>query len=104
LDLIGDQQMSKLSKWLKKAEQAVSNAIPHQHSADRRAANQAVAEQMEYYKTAKETMTKESDRVEAERNRTNAKIDKKQIKSARHAYRAPGFMDEASTGYSDTLG
>jgi len=96
--------MSKLSKWLKKAEQAISNAIPHQHSADKRAANQAVQEQIEYYKTAKETLTKETDRVEAERNRTNAKIDKKKIKSARHAYRAPGFMEDATSGYSDTLG
>lgn len=96
--------MSKLSKWLKKAEKAVSNAIPHQHSADRRAANEAVAEQLDYYKTSKEEMAKESKRVEDERNRTNAKIDKKQIKSARRAYRAPGFMDEASSGYGDTLG
>lgn len=96
--------MSKLSKWLKKAEKSISNAIPHQHSADRRAANQAVAEQMEYYKTAKEEMEKESKRVEAERNRNNEKIDRKQIKSARRAYRAPGFMDEAATGYNDTLG
>ena len=96
--------MSKLSKWLKKAERAISNAIPHQHSADRRAANQAVAEQIDYYKTSKEEMAKESARVDEDRAANKDKIAKKQIKSARRAYRAPGFMDEASTGYNDTLG
>lgn len=96
--------MSKLSKWLKKAERAISNAIPHQHSADRRAANQAMAEQIDYYKGAKEEMAKESARVDADRAEQKQKIAQKQIKSARRAYRAPGFMDEASTGYNDTLG
>ncbi len=96
--------MSKLSKWLKKAERAISNVIPHQHSADRRAANQAVAEQIDYYQKQKEEMAKESKRVEDERTAEKQKISEKQIRSARRAYRAPGFMDEASTGYSDTLG
>ncbi len=96
--------MSKLSKWLKKAERAISNAIPHQHSADRRAANQAVSEQIEYYHKAKEEMETESKRVEDERTKEKTKIAKTQIKSMRRAYRAPGFMDEASGGYSDTLG
>lgn len=96
--------MSKLSKWLKKAERAISNAIPHQHSADRRAANQAVAEQIDYYQKQKEEMAKESKRVEDERTAEKQKISEKQIRSARRAYRSPGFMDEASTGYSDTLG
>jgi len=96
--------MSKLSKWLKKAEKAISNVITHQHSADRRAANQAVAEQIDYYKKAKEEIAAESKRVEEDRASQKDKIAKKQIKSARHAYRAPGFMDEASSGYNDTLG
>lgn len=96
--------MSKLSKWLKKAEKAISNAIPHQHSADRRAANQAVAEQIDFYQKQKEEMAKESKRVDEDRAMEKDKIAKKQIRSARHAYRAPGFMDEANSGYSDTLG
>lgn len=96
--------MSKLSKWLKKAEKAVSNAIPHQHAADRRAANQAVAEQIDYYQKQKEEMAKESKRVDEDRATEKKKISEKQIKSARRAYRAPGFMDEASGGLSDTLG
>lgn len=96
--------MGTLGKWLKKVEKKISNIIPHQHSADRRAANQAVAEQIDFYRTQKNTMTKESMRVEEDRNTEKTKISKKQIKSARHAYRAPGFMDEASSGYGDTLG
>ncbi len=96
--------MSKLSKWLKKAERGISKAIPHQHSADRRAANQAVAEQMDYYQKQKEEISKESKRIEDERTMERQRISEKQIRSARRAYRSPGFMDEANTGYSDTLG
>lgn len=96
--------MSKLSKWLKGAERAISNAIPHQHSADRRAANQAVAEQIDFYQKQKADMAEEKARVEGERAAEKDKIAKKQIKSARRAYRAPGFLDEASEGYSNTLG
>lgn len=96
--------MSKLSKWLKKAEHAVSNAIPHEHSADRRAANQAVAEQIDFYQQQKADMAEEKTRVEDERASERQKIQKKQIKSMRRAYRAPGFMDEAAGGLSDTLG
>jgi hypothetical protein len=96
--------MSKLSKWLKGAERAISNAIPHQHSADRRAANQAVAEQIDFYQKQKADMAEEKTRVEGERAAEKEKISKKQIKSARRAYRAPGFLDEASEGYGNTLG
>lgn len=96
--------MSWLSKGLKKAERWVSNHIPHQHSADRRAANQAVSEQIDYYQKQKGELEKESTRVEAERTAEKQKIGQKQIKSARRAYRAPGFMDEASSGYTDKLG
>lgn len=96
--------MSWLSKGLKKAEKWISNHIPHQHSADRRAANQAVAEQVDYYQKQKEELAKESTRVEQERTQEKQKIATKQIKSARRAYRAPGFMDEPSSGYSDKLG
>lgn len=96
--------MSKLSKWLKHAERAISNVTPHQHSADRRAANEAVAEQIDYYKTQKDEIAKESARVDEDRSSQKNKIAEKQLRTAKRAYRAPGFMDEASSGYSDTLG
>ena len=91
-------------KIFKKLEKWISNAIPHQHSADRRAANAAVAEQIDFYQKQKEEMAKQSKITEDERNAEKEKISKKQIRGARRAYRAPGFMDETSTGYSDTLG
>lgn len=96
--------MSSLNKWIKKAAQAVSNTIPHQHSADRRAANQAVTEQIDFYQKQREEMANESKRVEVERTAQRDKIQQKQIKSMRRAYRAPGFMDQASASLSDTLG
>ena len=96
--------MSKLSKWTKKAERAVSNAIPHQHSADRRAANEAVSQQIDYYKQAKETMGQETARADVEREESKKKISQKQIKSAQRAYRSPGFLEDASGDLSNTLG
>lgn len=96
--------MSTLSKWLKKAEKAISNVIPHQHSADRRAANAAMAEQISFYKEQKDMMTKEATRLESERDSEKKKIAQRQIKSMRRAYRAPGFMDSAGNELSDTLG
>ena len=88
--------MSKLSR-------AISNAIPHQHSADRKAANQAVAEQIDFYKKQKEDIAAEKTRVEGERAAEKEKISRKQIKSARRAYRAPGFLDEANSDLGDKL-
>lgn len=88
----------------KKAEKWISNAIPHQHSADRRAANEAVAEQINYYKEAKKEMEEENARVKNERETEKKRVAQKGIKAQRRAYRAPGFMDEASEGLSDTLG
>ncbi len=96
--------MSALSKWTKKIERNISSAIPHQHSADRRAANAAVAEQIDFYQKQKQEMVNEASRLEGERTTEKNKIATKQIKSARRAYRQPGFMDQVDTGYSNTLG
>ncbi len=96
--------MSVLSSGLKKAEKWVSNSIPHQHSAERRAANQAVAEQIDYYKQAKDQMAGEAARAEEERAAGKKKIAEKQIKSMQRAYRSPGFLEEASDGLGSKLG
>lgn len=97
-----------MKKWFKKQgksiEKHVSNIVPHQHSADRRAANEAVAAQIEFYKNQKEELAKESQRVEDERQTEKTKISEKQIRSARRAFRSPGFMEEESSGYGTTLG
>lgn len=96
--------MSWLSKGLKKVERGISHAIPHQHSADRRAANYAAKEQIALYKAQKEALEKEGKRIEEDRAVTKEKIARKQISAGRRAYRQPGFMEEASTGYGDSLG
>lgn len=96
--------MSKLSKWLKSAEKAISNVIPHQHSADRRAANQAVSEQIGYYQKQKEVMEAESKQINNDREKEKEAVSKQQIKSMRRNYRSPGFLDEAPDRLTDTLG
>lgn len=88
----------------KKTEKWISTSIPHQHSAERRAANQAVAEQIDYYQKAKDEMSAETKRTEEERAAGKKKIAEKQIKSMKRAYRAPGFLEEASGDMSSTLG
>ena len=61
-------------------------------------------EQIDYYHQQKEEMTKEAQRVEDERNAEKKRIAQRQIRSLRHSYRAPGFMEDASGGLSNTLG
>lgn len=88
----------------KALERGISGLIPHAHSADRRAANQAAAEQIDFYQKQKQAMEDESAIVERETKRNKEKIQRKQIRSARAAYRAPGFLDEANFDVSDRLG
>lgn len=96
--------MSKLSRWGRKVERSVSNIIPHQHSADRRAANQAAAEQIDFYQKQKAEMEAETKRTDEERKTEKDRIAQKQIKSMQRAYRAPGFMEEESNSLGNTLG
>lgn len=92
------------SKYVeKKVEHYISEHVPHQHSADRRAANEEVASQIELYKQEKQQLVDEAARVKGERDAEQQRIAKKQIRSARRAYRAPGFMEDASTSYDQTL-
>jgi len=86
--------MSKLSKALKKGERAVSSAIPHQHSAERRAALAAAAEQIEFYRSQRSAIEEEATRVKAESEEARRKVQEKQIRSMQRSYRAPGFMGE----------
>lgn len=96
--------MSELSKWLKKQERSISKRIPHEHSRERRARNEAVAEQISFYKQQKEMMNREYERSESERKTERDKISKKQIRSMRRSYRAPGFMEDATVELSERMG
>lgn len=96
--------MSWLSQGLKKTERAISGVIPHQHSADRRAQMSAVTEQMSLYKTQKDQLHAENERVSQQRASELKKLHEKQIRSMRRRFRAPGFMEGPSSENSETLG
>jgi len=80
----------------KKAERWVSKHIPHEHSADRRAANEATKAQMDYYTSAKEDMHKQSENIAREKETEATKIHEKQIRSMRNQFRNPGFMGSSA--------
>lgn len=97
--------MSWLSKWGKKAERFISNAIPHQHSADRRAAMQAANEQIQYYKDLKNEAAQQKKEFEREKKEEQRKLAEKQARSLRRRKRSPGFLqDEPKQELSERLG
>lgn len=97
--------MSWLSKGHKKIERAISNAIPHEHSADRRAQQEAMNAQIKAYQDQTKILQDEQGRVKAERDEQQRKINEKQIRSMRRQFRPAGFMDEPTVdGTSDKLG
>lgn len=96
--------MSKVSKFLKKAERKISATIPHEHTAQRRATIAAAKEQLELYKTQKEELKKESERVSSERDQERKRLHEKQIRSMRRSFRSPGFMEGPETDTKDKLG
>ena len=96
--------MSKLSKGLKKIEKKISNIIPHAHSAQTRAEMAAAKEQLDYYQQQKETLKKETERADAQREQERKKLHAKQIRTLRRNYSSGGFMEGPNTGESDQLG
>ena len=89
--------MSWLSKGLKSAESAIGGVIPHESAASKRAREQAVQEEISYYKKAKADMEAETKRTKEERDAEAKRVAAKSIKNQRRAYRTPGFMDETET-------
>jgi len=86
-------------------ERAISKVIPHQHSADRRASNQAVKAQMDFYQSSKDEMHKQNEEIASEKKMEIDKIHEKQIRSMRNQFRNPGFLGtEPSSGISSQLG
>jgi hypothetical protein len=97
--------MSWLSKWGKKAEKWVSNAVPHTHSAERRKAMQEAEEQISYYQGLKEEAAKQKKENEEQKRIEQRKIAEKQARSFKRRKRASGFLSDDSTGQvSDVLG
>jgi hypothetical protein len=96
--------MSWLSKGLKKAENWVSNIIPHTGQAEKRANMAAAQEQINYYKQAKEDLVTAKNESEAAKKREREKISKKELRGRQRVYKRAGFLQEPSTEITNTLG
>jgi hypothetical protein len=96
--------MSWLSQGLKNVERGISNIIPHQHSADRRATMEATKQQIDYYQQAKEELNKNRVEAEEEKKQARQKVNEKEIRARQRLYRRGGFLQEPSAAPKDTLG
>lgn len=85
-------------------ERKISSLFPHEHSADRRAAMEATKQQIDYYKTAKDTLEKETKANEEQKKAERQRINEKEIRARQRTYRRAGFMSEPSPAPKDTLG
>lgn len=98
---IQEQKMSWLSKGLKKIEGAIADVIPHTSAAERRARADAVSS---YYQQ-KQSAIEEQNRIGAEKQMEQQRIQEKTIRSMRRKYRSGGFLQPmADSGYQQTLG
>lgn len=95
---------TQISKSEKIIERAISRAIPHTHSAERRAELEALNMQMDLYKTQKDLLTQERDRIAAERNIEEGRLAEKQIRAMRGKMRPTGFMGVEPGELSERLG
>lgn len=96
--------MSWLSKWGKKAEKFVSNVVPHQHSAERRAAMSAAQEQIDMYRGLKDEAAKRRQEYEDDKKKEQQKLAEKQARGLRRRRRAPGFMQDSGGDVNEKLG
>jgi len=96
--------MSMLSEGLKKTERKISSAIPHEHSADKRANMYASREQMQFYQEQKDALHKASADASTQRAAEQKKVHEKQIRALRNNYqRRSGLMGSTETT-TDKLG
>lgn len=96
--------MSMLSSGLKGLERGISNAIPHVHSADRRASMQMAKEQIDYYRQAKTELEAQRKQTEADKESTRQRINETEIRARQRQYRRGGFMAPPNEGIRDSLG
>jgi hypothetical protein len=94
--------MSWLSKGLKNLEGAIASVIPHQTAAERRMKSDMISQ---YYQQ-KETAIAEQQRVGAEKQAEQKRIQEKTIRAMRRKYRAGGFMQPMTdaSGMQEKLG
>jgi len=92
------------SQGLKKTERAISNAIPHQHSADKRANMYASREQMNFYQQQKEALNSKSSELSQQRAMETQKVHAKQIRGLRNSYRRRSGLMSPQQDTADNLG
>lgn len=80
--------MSWLSKGLKSLEGAVASVIPHQTAAERRMKSDMISS----YYSQKEAAMAEQQRIGAEKQAEQRRIQEKTIRAMRRQYRSGGFM------------
>jgi tryptophan 2,3-dioxygenase len=85
-----------LGKLGKSLERGLSNMIPHEHSAAKRAAMASAAEQMSFYQEQKAALRAQSESVAREKDLERQRLQAKQIRSMRRTMSAPGFMDSGA--------
>ena len=86
---------AKINKW---AEKKISNIIPHEHSADRRASMYAAKEQMDFYHEQRDTLNKASEDLNAQKKTESQQLHKQQIRSLRSHYKSrSGLMSGSSS-------
>jgi len=103
--------MSKLSSFVRNNKKAlgalvapISLLIPHESSKAKRDANKATAAQINLYQTQRDTIKAENTKLEAERVTRKKALARKQVRSLRSAFRAPGFMGSDGSDYTSSLG
>ena len=84
----------------------MSAAIPHVHSAERRAQMEATTAQIEAYGEQKKLAQDTAAANEAQRNEERKSISQKSLRSRRRAFARAGFLSDAnaSGGEKGTLG
>ncbi|HNC02537.1 MAG TPA: hypothetical protein PLY05_04190 [Agitococcus sp.] len=94
--------MSWLSKGLKSLEGAVASVIPHQTAAERRMKSDMISA----YYSQKENAMAEQQRIGAEKQAQQRRIQEKTIRAMRRQYRSSGFMQPMTdaSGMQSKLG
>ena len=92
--------------FLKNLERGISNLIPHQHSAERRATMNAANEQIQFYKSEKDRLINVASTNKAEKENKRRRINEKEIRSRKRAFKPQGFMNISpiSQNVGDSLG
>ena len=89
--------MSMLSQGLKSIERGISAAVPHEHSADKRASMYAARDQMQFYQQQKDALAQSAERLSQQKASESQKLHQSQIRALRSSYRRRSSLMAAPT-------